>query len=273
LVRSQVYTTEEFDVLEQHTWLQTELAGAAHLQQTLAYLAAVIRLRRVLVDGRSFFGQADMQDHFRRLLDDPWVTGSPLNTSKNERRNLRARPPQFPTDVVVYASDGATRNQGAAADRQSSLGCVRYQQGTRNVIAKYGITLGDVSNNVAEYSGVLENLRHALKFPAAHLIFHVDSMLVANQVNCEWRCMSPTLKHCYEQALESMANLRRHPNILTVTLKHVYREYNSDADGVCNEVLNLLDASLVARPRTHQVCVNWIAFRDVDAEGDVLMGR
>ena len=51
LVRSQIYATMDFEVMEQHTWLQTELTGAAHLQQTLAYLAAAIRLRRVLIDG------------------------------------------------------------------------------------------------------------------------------------------------------------------------------------------------------------------------------
>jgi ribonuclease HI len=150
---------------------------------------------------------------------------------------------------------------------------VRYQQGTRNVLAKYGTTLGDVSNNVAEHAGVLENLKHALRFPAAHLIFHVDSMLVAKLVNRERRCISLALKHNYEQALESMANLRAHPTVLTVTLKHVYREYNSDADGVCNEVLNLLDVGLGARSRTHQICVNWTPFRDVDADGDTVMGQ
>ena len=66
---------------------------------------------------------------------------------------------------------------------------------------------------------------------------------------------------------------RAYPTVLTVTLRHVYREYNSDADGVCNEVLNLLDAGLGGRSRTHQICVNWTPFRDVDADGDTVIGQ
>ena len=43
-----------------------------------------------------------------------------------------------------------------------------------------------------------------------------------------------------EEALDLMARLRAHPTINTVALRHVYREYNADADGVCNQVLDLL---------------------------------
>ena len=93
LVRAHVYATPDFEVTQASAWLQTEISGAAQLQQTLAYLSAVIRLRRVIVDGRSFFDLADMTAHFRRLLIDPWATGSPHNMSTSERRALRARPP------------------------------------------------------------------------------------------------------------------------------------------------------------------------------------
>ena len=96
-----------------------------------------------------------------------------------ERRSHRAIPPELRDDAVIYASDGAARNQGAARERQASFGCVRYQMGTRRVIAKFGNELGDMSNNVAEYAGILENLKYASRFPAANLIFYVDSMLVA----------------------------------------------------------------------------------------------
>ena len=114
-------------VTEAGTWLQAEFQGAAHLQQTLAYLNAVIRLRRVIVDGRTFFSVDDMVAHFYRLLNDPWITGSPHNMTAGERRSHRAHPPAIPIEAVIYASDGAARNQGTATAGQSSCGCVRYQ--------------------------------------------------------------------------------------------------------------------------------------------------
>ena len=84
-------------------------------------------------------------------------------------------------------------------------------------------TLGDATNNVAEYAGVVEVLKHALRFHAAHLLFHVDSMLVAKQINCEWRCTCEALKHLYECALNLMSQLRSHPLTTAVSLRHVYR--------------------------------------------------
>ena len=121
LVRAQVYVGADFEVTESGTWLQAEYSGAAQLQNTLAYLSAVIRLRRVIVSGRSFFNAADMVDHFRRLLNDPCIIGSSWNMSASERRSHRARPPEIPADATTYASDGAARNQGATSDRQSSF--------------------------------------------------------------------------------------------------------------------------------------------------------
>ena len=70
-----------------------------------------------------------------------------------------------------------------------------------------------------------------------------------------------------EEALDLMARLRAHPTINTVALRHVYREYNADADGACNQVLDLLLESAGAR----QVQVNWDSFCDVDQDGDTMM--
>ena len=142
---------------------------------------------------------------------------------------------------------------------------------TRRVIAKLGNELVDVSNNVAEYAGILKNLKHANLLAAAKLIFYVDSMLVAKQINCEWRCASESIKASYEEPLALIAGLRTHPSVSNVALKHVYREFNADADGVCNEVLNIPNDSRGVRSR--QVNLNWNLFCDADADGDITMRR
>ena len=53
------------------------------------------------------------------------------------------------------------------------------------------------------------------------------------------RCpLPPTLVRLYERALLWLRNLRAVREVVEVEVVHVYREYNGDADGICNEVLD-----------------------------------
>ena len=106
----------------------------------------------------------------------PWLTGSPINTSRQDCRKMRSRAPVFEPGVVVNASDGAARNGGTAMGRQSSCGCVRYIAGSRSVVACCGRDLGDGTKKYAEYAGLLECMQHALEHPAPNLVFQSDSL-------------------------------------------------------------------------------------------------
>ena len=96
--------------------------------------------------------------------------------------------------------------------------------------------------------------------PPARVRFHVDSLLVAKQVNCQWRCLSTEIRQSYE-ALSLLAQLRGTSGVLEVVVLHVYREFNSDADGVCNCVLDSAAAGVPADARGWLVEVNWEPFR------------
>ena len=89
--------------------------------------------------------------------------------------------------------------------------------------------------------------------PSAKLEFRVDSKLLAMQVSGQWRCKARSLQLMYERALRLMGNLRATLVVEEVELLHIYREYNGDADGVCNEILNMqavvLDRHGLARNR------------------------
>merc|ERR1712139_76481 len=50
-----------------------------------------------------------------------------------------------------------------------------------------------VSNNIAEYSGLLECMKRAARKGDEEVVFEVDSMLLARQIGHEWACRSPTL--------------------------------------------------------------------------------
>ena len=95
-----------------------------------------------------------------------------------------------------------------------------------------------VSNNIAEYTGFLDCLKHAERIPSQRICFRVDSKLVAQQVTGKWRCKSSELWHSYEEALAWLRRLREQVGDQNLMVEHIYREFNADADGVCNEILD-----------------------------------
>ena len=64
-------------------------------------------------------------------------------------------------------------------------------------------------------------------------------MIIYKQMNGLWACRSSNLLVFYERALSLRQTLRDHGAIVHV--EHDYGEYNSDADGIANEVLDMYD--------------------------------
>ena len=61
------------------------------------------------------------------------------------------------------------------------------------LLSSEGIFLGDTTNNVAEYSAVIELLRDALSFSISHLQVYLDAQLVVSQLNRVYSVHDPTL--------------------------------------------------------------------------------
>jgi ribonuclease HI len=61
------------------------------------------------------------------------------------------------------------------------------------LLSSRGMCLGDTTNNVTEYSAVIEFLRDALSFGISHLWVYLDAQLVVSQLNKVYRVHDPTL--------------------------------------------------------------------------------
>ena len=109
---------------------------------------------------------------------------------------------------------------------------------------RLAVYLGDVSNNVAEYNGVLQAIRHALRHPCSDFCFRVDSKLISQQLLGRWACKAPHLKPLYMEASSLLDELRASPTSNTVRVEHVYREYNGDADGLANLAIDQYQPSI-----------------------------
>ena len=92
--------------------------------------------------------------------------------------------------------------------------------------------LGTSTNNVAEYSGLLAALRWAADHGASPLLIRSDSELLVKQMRGEYRVKNPGLQPLYEEARSLMRRIGH------VTVEHVRREFNKDADRLANEAMD-----------------------------------
>ena len=128
--------------------------------------------------------------------------------------------------LVVHVDGGARGNPGPAA----AAAVVSTPAG--DVVDEAKQTLGVVTNNVAEYRGLLLGLARARELGATEVEVINDSELVAKQVNGEYKVKHPDMKPLHAQA---MAALREFGSW---SIRSVPRAQNADADALVNQALD-----------------------------------
>jgi ribonuclease HI len=92
------------------------------------------------------------------------------------------------SEVFIGYVDGVIRH----TRRLASVAWVMFTpQG--QLLSSRGICLGDTTNNVVEYSAVIEFLRDALSLGISHLWVYLDAQLVVSQLNRSYPVHDPTL--------------------------------------------------------------------------------
>ena len=122
--------------------------------------------------------------------------------------------------------DGASRsNPGEAA-----IGVSIETDGKEiHTISK---TIGIASNNEAEYLALDSALEYCLKHEFMNLEIFLDSKLVVEQVNGNFKVKSNNLKPLRDKILEHIEMLE------FVSINHIYRENNKRADELANLALD-----------------------------------
>lgn len=93
-------------------------------------------------------------------------------------------------------------------------------------------TIGTATNNVAEYTALIRALERAAELGIRTLAVFSDSELIVKQMNGEYRVKNADLQDLYREA-QALRKRFAH-----VTLMHVRRAQNADADRLCNEALD-----------------------------------
>ena len=128
--------------------------------------------------------------------------------------------------VVVHVDGGARGNPGPAA----AASVVSTPEG--EVLDESAETLGQVTNNVAEYRGLLLGLQRARELGATEVEVVNDSELVAKQVNGAYKVKHADMKPLHAAALDVLGGFQRW------TVRSVPRARNAHADALVNQALD-----------------------------------
>jgi ribonuclease HI len=126
--------------------------------------------------------------------------------------------------LLTVACDGAARgNPGPAG-----IG-VQITGPDGEVLAEIAQGLGRTTNNVAEYTAVIEGLKRAAELGATQVLVRSDSQLLIKQLIGAYRVKAAHLVPLHREVL---AQARRFGSI---RFEHVPRERNAEADRLANE--------------------------------------
>jgi ribonuclease HI len=93
-------------------------------------------------------------------------------------------------------------------------------------------TIGNATNNVAEYTALVEGLGLAAELGVKSLRVLSDSELLVKQMNGEYRVKNPDLLELYQEARRLVGGFE------TVSIAHVRRDQNKRADELGNAALD-----------------------------------
>ena len=167
-----------------------------------------------------------------------------------------SEPERKPVAAHQANIDGGSRgNPGPAAYGV----VVRDPRG--QIVARLRKYIGNNTNNVAEYFGLIAVLDYAQNHGIRALRIESDSELMVKQMQGKYKVKSEELRPLFERAKKMSQEFE------SFRIGHVYREHNKEADALVNQVLDETSgpttANAAAKPQAKDATVRLLArYRD-----------
>ena len=130
-------------------------------------------------------------------------------------------------NLIINCDGGSRGNPGPAG-----FGYVIHTSDGRPVEAR-GEFLGETTNNVAEYKGIIAAARRVAELGARSATFRVDSELLQRQVTGRYRVKAAHLKPLFAELMAALGRIDRW------RVEHVRRENNELADELANQAMDV----------------------------------
>lgn len=128
--------------------------------------------------------------------------------------------------LIIFTDGGARGNPGPAgigATLKNEAGELRGE------VSEY---IGETTNNQAEYKAVIAAIEKAKELGATELDFYLDSQLVVEQLNGNYKVKNVDLAPLFVKIHNQRLNFKK------TTFTHVRRENNKEADALVNLALD-----------------------------------
>ncbi len=129
--------------------------------------------------------------------------------------------------VIINIDGGSRGNPGPAG-----AGVVIASADDGTVLHQAGIFIGQATNNVAEYTGLIEGLKRAARLEAKDVKIFSDSELMVRQITGQYRVKNEGLKPLYQEAMGLAKQFEK------FSIEHVRREQNTAADTMANRAMD-----------------------------------
>jgi ribonuclease HI len=130
--------------------------------------------------------------------------------------------------LVVHVDGGARGNPGPAA----AAAVLSTPEG--EIVDEAAEALGETTNNVAEYRGLLLGLRRARELGATEIEVVNDAELIAKQVSGEYKVKHAAMKPLHAEAMRALKGFD------AWSIRSVPRAQNAEADALVNRALDAL---------------------------------
>jgi probable phosphoglycerate mutase len=132
--------------------------------------------------------------------------------------------------LVAYIDGGSRGNPGPAGYG------VRIEEPDGTVHAELRGALGTVTNNVAEYRGLIAALTFLVDTGRRQVLVKSDSQLLVRQMRGEYRVRHPGLRRLHQEASALVTQLEQ------ARFEHVPRASNTEADRLANLAMDEAEA-------------------------------
>ena len=133
-------------------------------------------------------------------------------------------------NLKIFTDGGSRGNPGIAG------GGVIAKDGD-NIVFEKSIFFGQKTNNESEYLAFIAAaewlVKYSLKNNVSSADFFLDSKLVVEQINKNWKIKEPRLRELANQAWNELNSLS-----YSYKINHVLRDKNSEADALANQAMD-----------------------------------
>ena len=160
----------------------------------------------------------------------------PTARGKSLFTEAAAEPKPAPAAHRVNIDGGSRGNPGPSA-----YGVV-IRDGSGELVARLKKYIGRMTNNVAEYYGLIAAMDYAQAHRIRALHIESDSELLVKQMTGQYKVKSEDLRPLFERAKKMSQTFD------SFLIHHVYREQNREADALANEALDETESRAAGEP-------------------------